>query len=101
MKSGGQREPAKDELGIWLTQFSTACLRITSMLDLDSVLQEVIDSACSLTDARYGALLTFDESEGIGNFITSGITPEQRRQVGRFAKRVGTPRIPERDRGGP
>ena len=89
MKSGGQREPAKDELGIWLTQFSTACLRITSMLDLDSVLQEVIDSACSLTDARYGALLTFDESEGIGNFITSGITPEQRRQLGDSPKGLG------------
>ena len=82
-------EPDRDELGIWLTQFSKACLRITSMLDLDSVLQEVIDSACSLTDARYGALLTFDESGGIGNFITSGITPEERRQLGDSPKGLG------------
>ena len=52
MKSAAQREPDRDDLGIWLARFSKACLRITSMLDLDSILQEVIDSACLLTDAR-------------------------------------------------
>ena len=89
MKSAVQREPDRDEPGIWLARFSKACLRITSMLDLDSVLQEVIDSACLLTDARYGALLTFDESGGVRNLITSGITPEERRQVGDLPKGQG------------
>ena len=59
------------------------------MLDVDSILQEVIDSACALTGARYGALLTFDESGGLGNLITSGITPEERRRLGDPPKGLG------------
>ena len=89
MKSAVQREPDRDEPGIWLARFSKACLRITSMLDLDSVLQEIIDSACTLTDARYGALLTFDESGDVRKLITYGITPEERRQVGDWPKGQG------------
>ena len=89
MKSAVQRDPDRDEPGIWLARFSKACLRITSMLDLDSVLQEIIDSACLLTDARYGALLTFDESGDVRNLITFGITPEERRQVGDLPKGLG------------
>ena len=89
MKSVARRDPDRDEPGIWLSRFSKACLRITSMLDLDSVLQEIIDSACTLTGARYGALLTFDESGDVRNLITSGITPEERRQVGDLPKGQG------------
>ena len=89
MKSAVQRDPDRDEPGIWLARFSKACLRITSMLDLDSVLQEVIDSACLLTDARYGALLTFDESGDVRKLKTFGITPEERRQVGGLPKGLG------------
>ena len=89
MKSAARRDPDRDEPGIWLSRFSKACLRITSMLDLDSVLQEIIDSACTLTGARYGALLTFDESGDVRNLITSGITPEERRQVGDLPKGQG------------
>ncbi len=59
------------------------------MLDVDSILQEVIDSACALTGARYGALLTFDESGGLGDLITSGIAPEERRRMGDPPKGLG------------
>ena len=59
-----------------LSALSEATLRITDDLDLDVVLQEVIDAACSLTRARYGALLILDPDGGMENFITSGITPE-------------------------
>ena len=45
MKSAGQREPDRDELELWLTQFSKACLRITSKQDLDGVLQGASDLA--------------------------------------------------------
>ena len=82
MKQAGQGNTDGNQLGELLTRFSQACLRITSMLDADSILQEVIDSACALTEARHGALLTFDESGGLGNLITSGITPEERRRLG-------------------
>ena len=73
-----------------LSKLSEASRRVSENLDLNIVLQEVIDSACSLTDARYGALLTFDESGGIGNFITSGITLEERRQLGDSPKPEST-----------
>ena len=89
MKPAGQRNTDGNRLGDWLTQFSRACLRITSMVDLDSILQEVIDSACALTGARYGALLTFDESGDLGSLITSGITAEERRRMGDPPKGLG------------
>ena len=73
----------------WLSEFSKAYLRIASKLDLDSVLQEVIDSARSVTDARYGALITFDDSGGIRSLVTSGITPEVIRRLGALPKGLG------------
>ena len=39
-----------------LSRLSQATLRINESLDLDTVLQEVVDSARSLTGARYGEL---------------------------------------------
>ena len=79
----------REKPGAGLSQFSAACLRITSKLDLDSVLQEIIESACSLTGARYGALLTFDDSGGIVNLMTCGMTPEERRRLGDSPKGLG------------
>ena len=65
------------ELRDRLTRLSEASLRIIESIDFDAVIQEVIDGARSLTGARYGALLTYDDTGGIRDFITSGITPEQ------------------------
>ena len=48
-----------------LSGLSEASLRISRSLDVDTVLQGVIDGACSLTKARYGALVAFDDSGGI------------------------------------
>ena len=42
-----------------LSKLSEANLRINESLDFDTVLQGVIDSARSLTNARYGALIAF------------------------------------------
>ena len=72
-----------------LTKLSEASIRITEQLDVGSVLQEVIDSACLLTNAQYGALLVFDESGGMQDFVTSGITPEQVQLLGTQPKRLG------------
>ena len=51
-------------------------------LDFDAVLQEIVDGACSLTNARYGAVGVFDSSGRVRKFITSGITPEERSLLG-------------------
>ena len=39
-------------------------------------MREIVDWACSLTDARYGALLTFNEAGENRELVTRGIAPE-------------------------
>ena len=46
-----------ESLRTLLSKLSEASRRVSENLDLSIVLQEVIDNACSLTGARYGALL--------------------------------------------
>ena len=72
-----------------LSRLSKASLRITEYLDHDAVLQGVIDEARLLTDARYGALVAFDDSGGIETLITSGVTPEERPRFGDLPKGLG------------
>ena len=57
--------------------------------DLDTVFQEVVDGARTLTNARYGAVGVFDDSGQIRQFITSGMTPEERRLLGSLPKGLG------------
>ena len=72
-----------------LSGLSEASLRISRSLDLGTVLQGVIDGARSLTGARYGALVAFDDSGGIETIITSGITAEERPRFGDLPKGLG------------
>ena len=72
-----------------LSGLSEASLRISRSLDVDTVLQGVIDGACSLTGARYGALVAFDDSGSIETLITSGVTPEERPRFGDLPKGLG------------
>ncbi|MYH31999.1 MAG: response regulator [Acidobacteria bacterium] len=60
---------------------SRALLRISASLDLETVLQEVADGACELTGARYGCIVTVDESGTPGDFVTSGLTEEDHHRV--------------------
>ena len=41
-------------------------------LDLETVLREVVESARTLTGARYGAITTIDETGAPKDFVTSG-----------------------------
>ena len=72
-----QREIA--ELRDRLSRLSQASLRINESLDFDTVLQGVLDSACSLTRSRYGVITLLDDSGRIQDFVTSGLTPEEHR----------------------
>ena len=62
-----------------------AVLRISASLDLDTVLQEVVDSARTLTGARYGVITTVDEAGRPQEFVGSGITPDEHRQLAEWA----------------
>jgi signal transduction histidine kinase len=62
---------------------------IASSLDPDVVLQRVIDSACELTNAQYGALGVFDARGRIERFITFGMSDEQRAAIGKLPEGLG------------
>jgi signal transduction histidine kinase/DNA-binding response OmpR family regulator len=60
-----------------LTRLSEASLRINESLDFDLVLQGVLDSARSLTAARYGVMTLLDDEGGVRDFLSSGLTVEE------------------------
>ena len=62
-----------------ISQLSAASLRISASLDVNTVLHEVVKSARSLTHSRYGAIVTIDDSGQIQEFVTSGITLQEKR----------------------
>ena len=60
-----------------------AGLTLASELDLEAVLQRIIRLAASLTDARYAALGVLGPGgEEIVEFVTHGVTPEERAAIG-------------------
>ena len=60
---------------------NAAILRINASLDLDPVLGEVVESARALTGARWGVIATVDESGAPLDFVFSGFTPEEQREL--------------------
>ena len=60
---------------------NAAILRINASLDLDTVLDEVMESARALTGARWGALASVDEAGAPQDFLTSGFTPEEEMEL--------------------
>ena len=75
MDQSEEREIA--ELRDRLSRLSEASLRINESLDFDTVLQGVLDSARSLTEARYGVITLLDDSGRIADFLSSGMTAEE------------------------
>ena len=84
MKDAGELERENAALRDRLSRLSEASLRINESLDFDTVLQRVLDSACSLTGARYGVITLLNESGRIQDFVTSGLTPEESRRFAEF-----------------
>lgn len=70
-------DPAK------LRRVLEATLLIESNLELPEVLRHVIEEACAMTNARYGALGVLDEDKSsLSEFITVGLSPEQEAAIG-------------------
>ena len=72
-----------------LSRMSEASLRINESLEFDTVLQEVLDSARSLTDAMYGVIAILDDSRGAHQFLASGLTTEETQQLWSWREAVG------------
>ena len=73
-----------------IAALSAAILRTNASLDLATVLQEAADIARALATARYGIITTVDEAGAVREFVTSGFTPEEKRQ---FAAWPDGPRL--------
>lgn len=59
-----------------------AVIAISSDLDLHSVLDRIVVSACRMTGARYGALGVLGNSGDLVDFVTSGFSPDQHEAIG-------------------
>ncbi|TMK84121.1 MAG: GAF domain-containing sensor histidine kinase [Actinobacteria bacterium] len=59
-----------------------AALALSSELSLDAVLQRLVELAAAATSARYGALGVLGAEGRIVEFVTTGLTQEQRDTIG-------------------
>ena len=84
MGNAGELARENDALRQRLSRLSEASLRINESLDFGTVLQGVLDSARSLTGARYGVITLLDDGGRIQDFLYSGLTPEESRQFAEF-----------------
>ena len=84
MKNADELARENEALRQRLSRLSEASLRISESLDFDNVLQGVLDSARSLTGARYGVITLLDDGGRIQDFLYSGLTPEESRQFAEF-----------------
>jgi signal transduction histidine kinase len=80
-----------------LAALNAAGMSMTSELDRGALLQRVADQARAIGNARYAALGVFDASGTVEQFITSGITPEERARIGPLPHGLGLLGLLQRD----
>lgn len=59
-----------------------AVAAMSSDLELDKVLRRIVESACELTNARYGALGVIGDHDDLSAFITHGVDDTGRAAIG-------------------
>ena len=79
MKEPDSRDRQIATLRDRLSRLSDASLRVNESLDLEDVLQGVLDSARTLTDACYVVITTLDDEGRIEELRASGLTAEETR----------------------
>ncbi len=60
-----------------ISTLTAAILRVSASLDLDTVLQEIVDSARALTGARYGVITTMGDRGQVRDLVSSGLPPDE------------------------
>ena len=66
---------------VYRNDITAAVLRVSSSLDLVTVLQEVVDSARALTGARYGLIVTVDRAASVEECVTSGLAAGEKERL--------------------
>lgn len=82
MPRNAQSAPDGPGLPPALQALDAAVRGISGLLNVEQVLQLIVDRVRELVAAQYAALGIVDEAGLITQFITSGITAEQRRAIG-------------------
>lgn len=60
-----------------------AGLSVSGELDLETVLRRIVEAACEVIGARYGALGVINEDRsGLANFVHTGVGPDVRKKIG-------------------
>ena len=77
VKNDDRSRAESESLRARLSGLIEAILRISEDLDLDVLLQQIAESARSLTAARYGAIATLDDSGDLQDMVISGLSPEE------------------------
>src|SRR3712207_5597009 len=70
-------------------QLLDAFLAVSSGLDLETTLRRIVETACDLVDARYGALGVLAPQGGLAAFIHVGIDPERAAAMGSLPEGKG------------
>lgn len=84
------REAEVERRSQQLSALHGAAIALTMELELTTVLQKVVDLSRDLVGAKYGALgVLQDNGRFIEQFVTSGITPEQRARLGALPRGHG------------
>lgn len=73
-----------------VTRLLDAVLLVTGDLDLDTILRRIVEAACALVDARYGALgVIAEDGQGLQNFVYHGIGDEEAERIGNLPEGHG------------
>ena len=81
MKASDTLQRENEALRRRISRLNEAILRISSSLDLSTVLHQVVDGARALTGARCGVITTIGEGGKPREFVSSGITSDEHRQL--------------------
>ncbi len=78
LRAAGAREGQERLAGLL-----DAVVAVSSNLDLAAVLSRIVESACTLVQAQYGALAVIDpKTRHVSEFVTHGLTEQQRAAMG-------------------
>src|SRR3954454_9591923 len=66
-----------------------AFLSVSIGLDLPSTLRRIVESACDLVDAQYGALGVLRQGDGLAAFVHVGVDDELAAQMGSLPEGKG------------
>ena len=81
MKHSDESGRANEVLSERISRLCAAMLRIGASLELDVVLQEIVENARELADARYGIITTTDVTGRVEDVVMSGLTPEEQQRL--------------------